>query len=70
MIKQILKTAAAVCTFGFMPAAGVMAQSANDVLQVIYKVNDHWINRHSPEVTPFWHQAVYQTGNMEAAESK
>lgn len=66
MIKQILKTAAAVCTFGFMPAAGVMAQSANDVLQVIYKVNDHWINRHSPEVTPFWHQAVYQTGNMEA----
>lgn len=44
----------------------ITAQTPNEVLHIIYKVNDYWIKRNSPEATPFWHRAVYQTGNMEA----
>ena len=36
------------------------------VKELINKVNQHWQATHSPEDTPFWHNAAYHTGNMEA----
>lgn len=50
----------------FALSGNASAQTAEEALQTVIKVNDHWTSTHSPEVTPFWHQAVYQTGNMEA----
>lgn len=36
------------------------------VRKIIEKVNDRWQSTHAPELTPFWHNAAYHTGNMEA----
>lgn len=41
-------------------------KEAKKVREIIDKVNVAWQNSHSPEGTPFWHNAAYHTGNMEA----
>lgn len=49
---------------------GAMTASANEesqkVRNIIEKVNNHWQDTHSPEHNPFWDNAAYHTGNMEA----
>ncbi len=42
------------------------AYSVAEVENIIHKVNDHWQVTHSAEVSPFWDNAAYHTGNMEA----
>jgi rhamnogalacturonyl hydrolase YesR len=37
-----------------------------EVINVIYKVNNYWQNNNSPKVRSFWDNAAYHTGNMEA----
>lgn len=39
---------------------------AQQVLNLIYKVNDHWQTKHPEHKRAFWDHAVYHTGNMEA----
>lgn len=34
------------------------------VIEIIQKVNDYWQSRNSPDVSAFWDNAVYHTGNM------
>ncbi len=41
-------------------------KEAQQVRKTIEKVNDTWQKNHKPEATPFWHNAAYHTGNMEA----
>lgn len=41
-------------------------KEAKKVREIIDKVNVAWQSSHSPEGTPFWHNAAYHTGNMEA----
>ena len=66
MKQTVLRTATALCAGCFMAFTAATAQTADEALQIVHKVNDHWISTRKAEVTPFWHQAVYQTGNMEA----
>ena len=41
-------------------------KEAAQVRKTIEKVNDNWQKNHKAEGTPFWHNAAYHTGNMEA----
>ncbi len=41
-------------------------KEAREVRTLIDKVNNRWQSTHKPEMTPFWHNAAYHTGNMEA----
>lgn len=66
MRQCVIRTVTAVCAGCLIGLSASYAQTAEEALQTVNKVNDHWIATHKPEVTPFWHQAVYQTGNMEA----
>lgn len=49
---------------------GIRANNKNSeatkVRDIIAKVNNHWQSTHSPEHNPFWDNAAYHTGNMEA----
>lgn len=47
-------------------AATTPAQEAQAVRKTIDKVNSTWQANHPAEATPFWHNAAYHTGNMEA----
>lgn len=42
------------------------AKEAQKVRGIIEKVNNRWQSTHSPEHNPFWNNAAYHTGNMEA----
>lgn len=42
------------------------AKEAQKVRGIIEKVNNRWQSTHSPEHNPFWDNAAYHTGNMEA----
>lgn len=41
-------------------------ESAQDILDIIHKVNSHWQDNNKPQVRAFWDHAAYHTGNMEA----
>ena len=41
-------------------------KESQKVRSTIKKVNSAWQTSHKPEATPFWHNAAYHTGNMEA----
>ncbi|MDT3402224.1 glycoside hydrolase family 88/105 protein [Mucilaginibacter terrae] len=41
-------------------------QSAQEVVNIIHKVNRYWQAGHPEHGRPFWDNAVYHTGNMEA----
>ena len=66
-MKHILRTLAA-CAIGLMSAHTQAAKptEAQQVRQLIDKVNRQWQSTHSPETNSFWHHAAYHTGNMEA----
>lgn len=59
-----LFTAATLLFTGAQVAAA--PNEAQKVRKIIEKVNDHWQATHSPEHNPFWDNAAYHTGNMEA----
>ncbi len=57
----------------FVAGAGLTActpheqtQSADDVIEIIKRVNNHWQANHTSESSFFWSNGVYHTGNMEA----
>lgn len=51
----------------FVPlVASAQLPKANDVLNIINKVNYKWQQTQSPYVRSFWDNAAYHTGNMEA----
>jgi rhamnogalacturonyl hydrolase YesR len=47
------------CSVNRLPAA-------EDVREIIIKVNDNWQSGHPEHGNSFWHHAAYHTGNMEA----
>lgn len=49
-----------------LAAKKTAAAEAQEVRQIIAKVNGYWQKNHAPEATAFWHVAAYHTGNMEA----
>lgn len=49
-----------------MQAEAAVTKESQKVRKTIEKVNDHWQATHSPEHNPFWDNAAYHTGNMEA----
>lgn len=66
-IKKLI-LGALCCT---MTASGFAAQKTmtkQDVIGIVEKVNNHWQKEHPEPTWPFWHPAVYQTGNMAAYE--
>ncbi|MGN0058002.1 MAG: DUF2264 domain-containing protein [Phocaeicola plebeius] len=66
-MKHILRTLA-VCAM-WLIASGTQAAKpteAQQVRQLIDKVNRQWQSTHTPETNSFWHHAAYHTGNMEA----
>lgn len=60
---------AAALLIGAQPAQAAPdrdAKEAQKVRSIITKVNDHWQATHPAEHNPFWDEAAYHTGNMEA----
>ena len=51
---------------GAAPKAKAPAQEAKEVRAIIDKVNTYWQTNTPAEVNPFWDNAAYHTGNMEA----
>lgn len=49
-----------------MQAQAAVTKESQKVRKTIEKVNDHWQTTHSSEHNPFWDNAAYHTGNMEA----
>lgn len=45
---------------------GPATPTREQVLAALTKANDYWQSKHSPLQWPFWDQAAYHTGNMEA----
>ena len=43
----------------------VQAQTADEVKDIIRKVNTYWQTNNPAEVRSFWDNAAYHTGNME-----
>lgn len=41
-------------------------QDVQSIIDIIYKVNDHWQSTHPVHGDAFWNRAAYHTGNMEA----
>ncbi len=52
--------------FGMLPAVSTArAETSQQVLKTIEKVNDYWQSNNSPYCRAFWDNAAYFTGNME-----
>ena len=50
-----------------MITTGIFAQnSANEITDIIIKVNKFWQESNPNHINSFWHPAAYHTGNMEA----
>lgn len=66
-MKHILRTLA-VCAMWLIVCGTQAAKptEAQQVRQLIDKVNRQWQSTHTPETNSFWHHAAYHTGNMEA----
>lgn len=56
------------CTLFAGVSAAEKTMTKQEVIQIVEKVNDHWQKEHPEPAWPFWHPAVYQTGNMAAYE--
>ncbi len=50
----------------FVLCGTAVAETSNDVLDAIVKVNNFWQAKNSPQKRAFWDNAAYYTGNMEA----
>lgn len=46
--------------------AGKGLPEPEEIREIILRVNDHWQSTHRKPGNAFWHNAVYQTGNMAA----
>jgi rhamnogalacturonyl hydrolase YesR len=57
---------ASVALTGVSASLSAQQKEAQQVRQTIARVNDTWQKNHPAEATPFWHNAAYHTGNMEA----
>ena len=66
-MKTHIKTILA-CALATMTLANVQAKptTAEEVRQIIDKVNQHWQSTVTPDGNSFWDNAAYHTGNMEA----
>ena len=66
-MNKIIRTLAA-CAIGLIATGAQAAKptEAQQVRQLIDKVNRQWQSTHTPETNSFWHHAAYHTGNMEA----
>ena len=71
MNNQIVKTG--LCILSLLGATSVgqaanpsQQKEAEKVREIITKVNNHWQSIHPAEHNPFWDEAAYHTGNMEA----
>lgn len=47
-------------------ACGSKKSKADEVIDLIYLVNDYWQTQNPKHENSFWHRAAYHTGNMEA----
>ncbi len=63
-LRNLFFGAALLCLTTGAQAAKKWTKQA--VVNVVEKVNDHWQSTHPEPTHPFWHPAVYQTGNMAA----
>ncbi|WP_243349216.1 glycoside hydrolase family 88 protein [Parabacteroides sp. FAFU027] len=52
------------CFSAYLPAQQKPTKS--ELISIIQKVNDYWQNTHTDPGNPFWDNAAYHTGNMEA----
>ena len=53
------------CSFIYVVNADAKKWKANEVIQIINKVNNYWQTNNPAEVNAFWDNAAYHTGNME-----
>lgn len=63
-LKSILLALSVLFIFGEIHAGKEL--SKYNVLEIIDKVNNYWIDSNPNPGNAFWHPAAYQTGNMEA----
>ena len=68
-MKRFISVIAGAAAVSLMAGAASLTpeqKEAQQVRKTIERVNDKWQADHKPEGTPFWHNAAYHTGNMEA----
>ncbi len=67
MIRQCLRPVLlGLCLLGMASVSAKPKSDAQKVRGIIEKVNNHWQATHTAEHNPFWDEAAYHTGNMEA----
>ncbi len=67
MIRQCLRPVLVGLCLLCVASVGAKPKSdAQKVRDIIQKVNNHWQANHPAEHNPFWDEAAYHTGNMEA----
>lgn len=54
-----------ICTAIFTSCQSTKSQ-ADEVIEIIHKVNNYWQTNNPQHGNSFWHKAAYHTGNMEA----
>ncbi len=64
-MKKIIFTLASWVVGVLMPCFAQHNMSADDVVDMIHKVNMHWQKTHPEHGRAFWDNAAYHTGNME-----
>ena len=64
-MKKIVFTLASWVVGVLMPCFAQHNMSADDVVDMIHKVNMHWQKTHPEHGRAFWDNAAYHTGNME-----
>lgn len=64
-MKKIIFTLASWVVGVLMPCFAQHNMSADDVVDMIHKVNVHWQKTHPEHGRAFWDNAAYHTGNME-----
>ena len=66
MSKKIFMSIGAILLSTGVFAQTLTEQSKQDVIDLIFKVNQHWQSTRMAEVNAFWHPAAYHTGNIQA----
>src|SRR5690606_6207880 len=68
-MNNFVKTATLLLIVLYFPSfasTGYSPDKAEKVKEIIYKVNRYWQENNTKRTNPFWHNATYHTGNMEA----
>ena len=63
ILKKTMLCLGMFCMVGMLSAKPTEAE---EVREIIDKVNTYWQTHNKPEVRSFWDNAAYHTGNMEA----